>query len=189
MDYRLYFFTNFYISSIQKGIQAGHCAVELMNGQYRDHPVTRDWATNHKTFIVLNGGAQLELEHTYEVLSRNVASYPFALFKEDAGLNYALTCVGIIVPEHIYEFTSKNRGCSIIGYGKGAVVPESICQAHAPEIYEDELSVVDFRGRPIKPVVTLNKRDADGVQYQINVELNQEDLVVARELMGKGLAN
>lgn len=189
MDYRLYFFTNFYISSIQKGIQAGHCAVELMNGAFRDHLITREWATNHKTFIVLNGGAQPDLEHTYEVLSRNVVSYPFAQFKEDAGLNYALTCVGIIVPEHIYEFTSQNRGCSIRGYGKGAVVPESICQSTPPTIYEDELSVVDFRGKPVRPIVTLKKKDVDGVPYEVDLELSQEDLIIARELIGKGLAN
>ncbi len=174
-NYRFYFFTNFYVSSIQKGIQAGHCAVELMNGKFRDCQITREWATNDKTFIILNGGAQPELENILEILNKESAkgniTLPYAHFVEDAGLNHAMTCVGLIVPKRIYDFTSANRGISI-------------------QEEEGQMVVRDYRGREVAPVVKYQPKVGNVVTDVIcEVNLSHGDLIVASLLLGKSLAN
>jgi len=62
LELRMYGFVPYNISEIQKGIQFGHAVVEL-NQKLRSHEDWRfelkkydDWANNHKTFIILNGG-------------------------------------------------------------------------------------------------------------------------------------
>lgn len=175
MEYRLYFFTNFYVSSIQKGIQAGHCAVELMNGMFRDHPITREWATNHKTFILLNGGAQPELEEILETLQQQTIckniDLPFAHFVEDAGLNFAMTCVGVIVPQRIYDFTAANRGVSINEENGNMVVR-------------------DYRGREVEPkMIYQASNGSETIDVAIECPLSYGDLVIAKLLLGKGLAS
>ncbi len=52
---RGYFLTNMYLSSIQHGIQAAHCLQEI-NNNFPGNEILTDWAENHKTMYVLNGG-------------------------------------------------------------------------------------------------------------------------------------
>lgn len=110
MNYRAYFFTNMYISSIQCGIQSGHVIGELGVKYWDDKTkvgdIFRDWVTNDKTMIVLNGGYSITLEEIYRLLDtqNNEHNYPFAKFNEsEEALNSAITCVGIILPEHIWD--------------------------------------------------------------------------------------
>jgi len=107
---RAYFFAHSYLSGIQKGIQAQHCTSEIFR-RYQHMSALQDvqdtlirWADRYKTTIILNGGDSVVLQQ----LSTRIELYwkhlrlPWGYFNEDASVNYAITCVGIIVPERIY---------------------------------------------------------------------------------------
>ena len=128
---RAYFFCNFYLSSIQQGIQSAHCMHEMFT-KYRDvntEPQTSvlyDWANNHKTMIVLNGGDSQSIAELYELLAplAKEGFFPFAKFSEDErSLNNALTCVGVVLPESIYDHDLKAE-LQTIQYGVAADVGE-----------------------------------------------------------------
>lgn len=103
---RAYFFGNMYLSSIQQGIQAAHCLAEIYETTRMDQDKTlmvKDWATNHKTMILLNAGYSEEIRSIYQFLFYKDNPYPFARFRESTeALDNALTCAGIILPEKIY---------------------------------------------------------------------------------------
>ena len=106
---RAYFFGNMYLSSIQQGIQAAHATHELFT-KYNTPGVAqanlREWAENHKTMILLNGGYAATIQELVDFLAEqgdHSVEYPFAPFHEEvASLNGALTTVGVILPEKIY---------------------------------------------------------------------------------------
>ena len=114
---RLYCINNMYLSSIQQGIQSAHAAVDLIY-KYTDGTdnlmasVCADWANNHKTMVVLNGGFSSELRSLLEILNRQLI-LPFCEFhEEDDALDGALTSVAIILPEYIYStmrYIRENR--------------------------------------------------------------------------------
>jgi hypothetical protein len=116
---RLYTFANFYLSAIQAGIQSAHVVHELFvkykNKPTSDHSRTLyDWATNHKTMIVLNGGANDGINAVADLFINNAKRLkfpaPFASFNEDdISLGGIMTAVGIILPEEIYEAVSASR--------------------------------------------------------------------------------
>ncbi|QCQ64652.1 hypothetical protein Barba31A_gp062 [Rheinheimera phage vB_RspM_Barba31A] len=102
---RAYFFQNFYLQGIHAGIQSQHTTAEMFVKYQHACPereMLYDWAINHKTAVVLNGGMQKDL---FEVISSlNTLPYPFAWFKEEQdALNMALTNVGVILPAKIYD--------------------------------------------------------------------------------------
>ena len=130
---RAYFFGNMYLSSIQQGIQAHHTTSELFI-KYReidlydyaestgDNPPKQladraaqadtlyEWARNHKTSILLNGGYSATLRELVAIFGNRQNPYPWAFFNEsDEALDGALTCVGIILPEKIYETAKALR--------------------------------------------------------------------------------
>lgn len=112
---RAYFFGNMYLSSIQQGIQAAHVVAELFV-KYPDSAAMQEsvdldnWATNHKTMILLNGGYGSTLHDLIDLFDNDDNPYPFSFFKEsEAALDNALTSVGIILPEKIYEGARKLR--------------------------------------------------------------------------------
>ncbi len=113
---RAYFFGNFYLSSIQQGIQALHCVSDMFvqYGHESNHERTLlyDWAANHKVVVLLNGGNAESLRETY-LSFRNLCGelrYPYGTFSEDAeSLDSARTCVGVIVPEGIYKYNEIER--------------------------------------------------------------------------------
>jgi len=106
-EYRLYTFGNFYLSSIQQGIQAAHCLGELFLKYTHNTPAREtllDWAEDHKTMICKNGGAQEQLRELIELFDTDNNQYPWSYFEEEEGaLNGALTCVAIVVPDTIYD--------------------------------------------------------------------------------------
>lgn len=112
---RAYFFGNMYLSSIQQGIQAAHCVSEIFANN--DHKYTNekksyliDWVKNHKTMILLNGGFSSNLIELLDFFNDDNNPYPFGSFCEELdALNGALTCVGIILPEKIYETSRLMR--------------------------------------------------------------------------------
>jgi hypothetical protein len=104
-----------YLSPIQKGIQSAHLTHDLFV-KYKDYADVEmkttlfDWAENHKTMIVLNGGYSSTLEDLHLSLCDSRNPYPFTHFKEsDEALGGALTCVGIVLPEKIYETAALIR--------------------------------------------------------------------------------
>lgn len=111
-ELRFYCFTNFYLSSIQHGVQTGHCAVDLVTKYLalRGDPNTpaahvdmvTEWATKHKTFIILNGGELTNMSGPLLEAVKN-SNYPWATFNEDAGLGNILTAVGVVIPEYIFD--------------------------------------------------------------------------------------
>lgn len=115
---RFYGFGNYYLSSLQQGLQAGHAAVELHvkynlpdNGSDTSRKdIYNDWAKNHKTMVLLNGGNSADLQSLFEFLSDSQNPYPFVKFHEDeASLNGALTYVGLILPSRIYDVAAEMR--------------------------------------------------------------------------------
>ena len=112
---RLYTFTNMYLSQIQRGIQSAHVASDLLvkysvhNGIEKRNTLF-DWAGNHKTMIVLNGGYSSTLHVLIDLFDDPRNPHPFAAFYEsEDALAGALTCVGIVLPERIYETASLIR--------------------------------------------------------------------------------
>lgn len=120
-ELRAYFFQNMYLQGIHAGIQSQHTTAEMFvkyldgkvkslskcpqDTQYHNNvKVLYDWANNHKTTIVLNGGMQGDLEEAIKVFDTEDNPYPWAFFKEsEYALGGALTNVGIILPEKIYN--------------------------------------------------------------------------------------
>lgn len=103
---RLYTFCNYYLSSIQNGIQTAHIVSELF--AYPQEPfnafMIKDWAVNHKTIVVCNGGNQQSLNELKEFFSNKDNLYPWTSFIEDEqSLNCATTAVGIILPPEVYD--------------------------------------------------------------------------------------
>lgn len=112
---RLYTFTNFYLSSIQQGIQPAHCIADMFV-KYQDETTTRDvlfdWATNHKTLICLNGGNAAGIREIIAVLDEVAPTLglPYGYFREDKqSLDETMTCCGIVVPEPIYTMAANLR--------------------------------------------------------------------------------
>lgn len=130
---RCYTFGNYYMSSIQQGIQAAHCVAELFikykeidlydyclsTGQNppsllvcvaEKADMLFDWAKNHKTMICLNGGALGDLKDIGELMKDSENKYPWSTFYEDEySLGGILTNVAIVLPEKIYDTASKIR--------------------------------------------------------------------------------
>ena len=121
---RAYFFNNMYLSSIQQGIQAAHAVTEMAMKYYPDlngetdeaDEMFYDWATTHKTMILLNGGYAENLHDLYnfiqtgnanapiETIDNGACPFPYAKFHEsDAAMDGMLTSVGIVLPAKIYE--------------------------------------------------------------------------------------
>jgi|688.fasta_scaffold330350_3 hypothetical protein len=98
---RAYFLTNMYLSSIQHGIQSLHALQEINNKYGTTNELLVDWAENHKTAIVLNGGTSEQMANIVNLLNNETNEYPWAIFNEPS-IDNALTSIGIIVPDTIY---------------------------------------------------------------------------------------
>lgn len=117
-NYRLYSLTNSYLSGIQKGIQTAHVVGEISeqytSGECKSRKAFEIWAGCDKTIIVLDGGNQKMLYDFYLWIRKNINEskhfFPHAIFHEDhQSLNGAYTALGIIVPEKIWNTSSKFR--------------------------------------------------------------------------------
>lgn len=114
-DTRCYVLVNMYMMGIQAGIQAAHCVQEINNNVAKynskeENPdgfrLFREWAVWDKTLILLNGGGQDELMRTHDLFIENAKyRYPYAIFRESQeALGSAVTAVGIVLPEYIYNY-------------------------------------------------------------------------------------
>jgi hypothetical protein len=96
---RMYFFVMGNLSGRQQGIQAGHAAIEyqLKHGNTKQY---KDFARNHKTFIVLDGGGSNDM--LVRELELGCFNIKYASFLEP-DLNNSMSAIAFIVPEHIYS--------------------------------------------------------------------------------------
>lgn len=123
---RCYTFGNYYMSSIQQGIQAAHSISELFvkyydfelddnssvleQERYFIKESLYDWAENHKTMVCLNGGALGDLKNIRELMLDPENKYAWSTFYEDEhSLGEILTNIAIILPESIYDSAAKIR--------------------------------------------------------------------------------
>ena len=133
---RLYTFVHAYMSPIQHGIQTAHIVGDLLTmsahtpRQRTQHQIAYDWATDHKTIIVLNGGNSQSLLNILDVLSTmsNALSLPCVSFYEDGvSMELMRTAVGIVVPESIYTLSRLPRGDDDCG-GDARLTPSTEAQ-------------------------------------------------------------
>ena len=122
---RRYFFTNFYVAGIRVGIQAGHSAEEMWAKtvkRYLEKPTKKNraalqylvqFAEDHKTWILLNGGDHDALHNLITFLNKKENPYSFDFFKEP-GLNNAITSVTLVLPERMYDETANAVGKALL---------------------------------------------------------------------------
>ena len=120
MELRLYAFVNFYLSSIQQGIQTGHAAVDMVRKytssnvagagtkNLKHRRMVADWADNHKTFITLNGGNAKMLLDKKEIITNEFLTgqpaFPWVDFCEDEdSLGGVMTTVAVVLPASIFN--------------------------------------------------------------------------------------
>lgn len=125
---RIYHFGNFYMSSIQQGIQAAHCQTEMsLKYTYEslDEPdgtkeLWHDWARYHKTMICLSGGMDINLQEIKQLMAQPENPYPWADFNEaQEAMAGMLTNVAIVLPEDIYEMAKNVRSKKLYFNGTG----------------------------------------------------------------------
>lgn len=110
----MYFFVPYNISEIQKGIQAGHAAIEY-SIEHGDTDMFKTFANRHKTFIILNGGTTREDPSdrgTMQTLHNQIDLYnedhilidfvKYAYFREP-DLNYATTAICFICDQRVWD--------------------------------------------------------------------------------------
>ncbi len=132
------------MSSIQHGIQSAHCIVDMMRFYelgvpydvlvgVKQYDMLSDWADNHKTMMVMGGGNAANLQELYDFFNNEDNSFPYGLFREDEqSLNNTLTCVGICLPEIIYESARQLR-CNEahwINYSADVAMPNYSLHVH-----------------------------------------------------------
>ena len=126
-ELRLYTFVNFYLSSIQQGIQSAHVATNLAS-EYRGQrskaaKLLHLWEDFGKTMIVLNGGMAKDIETGYnsQVFGFDGRiDYPYAAFEEEPGALHpsfrAITAWGIVLPPEVYNAKPVEAFPSRVGF-------------------------------------------------------------------------
>jgi len=150
---RAYFFGNQYLSSIQQSIQAAHVISEMFINYPMPADATPapahflyDWAENHKTIILLNGGYSDNIRRLLIDFDDPQNPYPWEDFCEShEALDGALTCVGIVLPEKIYE---------------GAAVLRSAPSTLQSKILTDEGTITLFSNTGVSRVEEYTKWEA-----------------------------
>ena len=110
LELRMYFFTIYQLTGIQKGIQCGHAALEYA-AKYWDNTEYLDFIKNWKTWIILNGGTtndEIDInENTVGTLNQigdklNENEINFSFFREP-DLNNSLTALCFILDERVFN--------------------------------------------------------------------------------------
>jgi hypothetical protein len=113
LELRMYGLVNYQLTGIQKGIQFGHAVVEYgqkikpTSTPEEEYEKYNDWANNHKTFIILNGGTtntNIENlgtmnEHLNLLEENGIFCAPF--YEPDLGDQ--LTAVCFLVDERVFN--------------------------------------------------------------------------------------
>jgi len=151
LELRMYFFTNYQLTGMQKGIQCGHAALEYADRFAGDElfiKFVREW----KTWIILDGGTTNSrrdlsgevmgsLDQIGDSLLEN--DIQFSYFQEP-DLNDALTAICLICDERVFN---KEDYPDFLDYILNVVYPKN---DHIP----DAKSVVEMRMTPIEELQT-----------------------------------
>ncbi|AGH32211.1 hydrolase [Vibrio phage 11895-B1] len=143
-NYRCYHFANMYLPALHAGIQSQHCLAEMFVKYLPEYfivgkgMILADWAKNHKTTIVVNGGMSGHLQEIKDLFTSQENPYPWASFSEtEYALNGALTNVGIILPEKIYGY--DKLATSLVD-----VKHEDDMEELLPELTDFEMKIVEI---------------------------------------------
>lgn len=112
-DWRMYFFVMYNLSEIQKGIQAGHAAMEYAR-HFGGDDAFREFAKYDKTFVLLNGGTSNEGERSMygmEPAMGSMEELEMELKKTDANYawfrepdaNWSLTALAFLAERRVYD--------------------------------------------------------------------------------------
>jgi hypothetical protein len=110
LEYRMYGLVPFNISPIQQAIQYGHAVVEYglnVKNLPPHQELYENWARNHKTFIILNGGTTNNNPERLGTLNQHLATLnengviTSEFYEPD--LNDALTAVVFLVDERVFN--------------------------------------------------------------------------------------
>lgn len=97
-----------YLSSGQRGLQTGHTISELFAlGQ--PHPLFQEWASSHRTIIILNAGNHGGVMRAYDRLQDfgERLNLPKVLFREDEeSMNSMATATAVVVPQRLFDVVS-----------------------------------------------------------------------------------
>lgn len=96
---RMYFFVMYNLSGIQKGIQAGHCALEYAR-RYGNDDSYVEFIEEHKTFILLDGGGSNDMLTRVRELKE--LGIQFETFREP-DLNNSLSAIAFLLREDDYD--------------------------------------------------------------------------------------
>lgn len=142
-----YGFGNYYLSSIQQGIQNAHVITKI-SVKYKplsaQHSQYINWATNHFTMCCLNGGNSKDLDSLINIFDVDENPFPWSVFYEDdQSLNGALTAVGIILPSKIYDTAKavRERQAKVVEINPGQLVLIENAQGGIRDI---EVNAVSF---------------------------------------------
>lgn len=136
MNYRCYHLNNMYLAAVHAGLQSAHAQHELAikyldsSESLAETPIHEpakagylEWAKNHKTIIVLNGGMQSNLLEWETMLASAPHPYAWASFREsEEALNGALTNIALVLPEKIYSYAKEVTRADNAPMGVCAVV-------------------------------------------------------------------
>lgn len=100
ITWRMYGLVPYNISEIQAGIQFGHAVVEYGLKHFNDDNY-QEWAKNHKTFIILNGGTSTTMVNNGLKLIEEDIKYTY--FREP-DLNDMLSAVVFLVDSRVYDY-------------------------------------------------------------------------------------
>ena len=100
MEKRMYFLVHRSLSAMQKGIQAGHAALEYSLNNRIDTEMW-DFIKNDKTWIVLDGGVNNDLK-IHEEYIKNECKTKISSF-EEPDLNNCKTALCFIVDERVFN--------------------------------------------------------------------------------------
>lgn len=95
----MYFLVMYNLSPIQKGIQAGHAALEYAY-KYGNDEDYQSFIKNDKTWIILDGGGSEQIKEAYQELD-NLGVKRVCFLEPD--LNQAMSAIAFLVPNHIYD--------------------------------------------------------------------------------------
>ena len=146
-EWRAYHFGNFYLSSIQQGIQAAHAQTSLfvkylgMRPNLKDRKVKMflEWADN-PTMICLNGGNNEQMHFTKDFFSSKDNPYPWCIFCEDEeSLGGLLTNVVILLPKKIWNAFDTFR--TVIYQTDNCKTFEEYYEAVSVAEYYDEMTM------------------------------------------------
>jgi hypothetical protein len=109
LAYRMYFFVPYHLSDIQKGIQAGHAALEYAK-RYKDDLDFMNFVFWDKTWVILDGGTSNDshyghikgsMEEICNVLHNN--GIKCTSFNEP-DLNSAMTAICFLADERVWNY-------------------------------------------------------------------------------------